>query len=53
MGSTSFDIPWTVVDASLAEQVWGWKLQISIEEVLKEISKFSSEQKHWCKISSL
>jgi CDP-paratose 2-epimerase len=47
-----FDIPWMVLDAILVEQVWGWKLEISIEEVLEEISKFASEQQDWCRLSS-
>ena len=47
-----FDIPWMVLDASLVEQVWGWKPQISIEEVLEEISKFASEQQNWCRLSA-
>ena len=48
-----FDIPWMVLDPSLVEQVWGWKPQIRIEEVLEEIARFASEKQDWCKISSL
>ncbi len=48
-----FDIPWMVLDASLVEQVWGWKPQISIEEVLEKISKFASELQNWCRLSSI
>lgn len=49
----AFDIPWMVLDASLAQRVWAWKPQIGIEEVLEEIAMFASEQENWCKISTL
>ncbi|MBD2201184.1 NAD-dependent epimerase/dehydratase family protein [Calothrix sp. FACHB-1219] len=47
-----FDIPWMVLDASLAQRVWGWKPQIGIEKVLEEIAMFASEQENWCRLSA-
>lgn len=47
-----FDIPWMVLDPSLAERVWEWEQQTRIEKVMEEIAKFAIEQLHWCRLSN-
>ena len=47
-----FDIPWMVLDASLAEKIWEWQPQTNTEKVLEEIAKFAKEEKDWCRIST-
>lgn len=47
-----FDIPWMVLDAALAQDVWNWHAQTSIESVLESIATFAKKHDHWIKISS-
>ncbi|NJK38239.1 MAG: NAD-dependent epimerase/dehydratase family protein [Oscillatoriales cyanobacterium RM2_1_1] len=47
-----FDIPWMVLDATQAEQIWDWKPQTNIYQVLREISDFAEGQKDWCQLSA-
>jgi CDP-paratose 2-epimerase len=47
-----FDIPWMVLDASLAQHVWNWTPQTPIESVLEEIYEFAKGQDNWCEISA-
>lgn len=46
-----FDIPWMVLDASKAEQRWGFKVQRPLHTVLEEIAEFAEQQPDWLKIS--
>ncbi|QIR37989.1 NAD-dependent epimerase/dehydratase family protein [Tolypothrix sp. PCC 7910] len=48
----AFDIPWMVLDAGKAEELWEWIPQIGIYEVVQEIAEFATEQKEWCKLSA-
>lgn len=47
-----FDIPWMVLDATKAEQVWNWKPQTNIFDVLQSIADFSKDKPDWCVISA-
>lgn len=47
-----FDIPWMVMDASLAAQQWQWRPEISLEETLEEIARHAAENPEWLEISS-
>lgn len=47
-----FDIPWMVLDASKATQVWDWNPQTSIYEVLRGIADFAEIEKNWCQLSA-
>jgi CDP-paratose 2-epimerase len=48
-----FDIPWMVLDSTLVSEVWGWKPQMKIDDVLQDIAVFAEDQKEWCKLSAL
>lgn len=47
-----FDIPWMVLDATRAEQVWEWRPQTSINDILHDIANFAEAQKDWCQLSA-
>ncbi len=46
-----FDIPWMVLDAGQAMQVWEWTPQIKIHQVLQEIAEFAEANENWCSVS--
>jgi CDP-paratose 2-epimerase len=47
-----FDIPWMILDYTLAKHTWGWQPQTTIEQVCEEIALFADTQQDWCKISA-
>jgi CDP-paratose 2-epimerase len=47
-----FDIPWMVLDSALASQVWQWRPETKITEVLEEIAQFAETRNDWCDISA-
>jgi CDP-paratose 2-epimerase len=46
-----FDIPWMVLDSTLARRTWNWKPETSREEVLDEIARHAGEHPDWLDIS--
>jgi CDP-paratose 2-epimerase len=46
-----FDIPWMVLDSSLAQQQWGWKPETSLENILSEIADFAKRYPRWIEVS--
>lgn len=46
-----FDIPWMVLDAGQAMQLWGWQPRMVIHQVLEEIAKFAEVHPDWCRLS--
>jgi len=46
-----FDIPWLVMDATLAESAWGWRPQTSLDEIFTEIAVHAGEHPDWLDIS--
>lgn len=42
-----FDIPWMVLDSSLAKDTWAWKPQSSIETICNEIADFADKHPNW------
>jgi len=46
-----FDIPWLIMDCSLADQIWNWKPQTSIDQILDEIACHAEQHPNWLKIS--
>jgi CDP-paratose 2-epimerase len=46
-----FDIPWMVLDASLAAKEWNWKPAISLENILDEIARHAEQNPNWLEIS--
>lgn len=46
-----FDIPWMVLDSSLALHQWGWKPQINVSEILSEIAEHAERHPEWLELS--
>lgn len=42
-----FDLPWVVLDHSLATSTWGWRPQTSTEQILQEIADFADATPNW------
>jgi CDP-paratose 2-epimerase len=42
-----FDVPWLVLDASLADRVWGWKPETSLEAIWSEIAAHAEHHPKW------
>jgi CDP-paratose 2-epimerase len=47
-----FDIPWLVMDSSLALRLWNWRPQTSLEAILEEIALHAEAHPNWLKISA-
>jgi CDP-paratose 2-epimerase len=47
-----FDIPWMVLDSSLAEKSWPWSPKLSLEKILDEIALHAEQNPHWLDISN-
>lgn len=48
-----FDIPWIVMDASLAKETWGWKPQTGLEQILSEIADHAGQHPEWLELSGV
>jgi len=46
-----FDVPWMVLDSTLARRQWGWQPATSLEEILVEIAQHAGQNPHWLEIS--
>ena len=46
-----FDIPWMIMDSSLANKVWEWKPVIKLEEILEEIALHAEANRDWLKVT--
>ncbi|MDD2733601.1 MAG: NAD-dependent epimerase/dehydratase family protein [Desulfuromonadaceae bacterium] len=46
-----FDVPWMVMDASKAQDIWGWEPQTSIHEILDEIATHAEKHPNWLELS--
>jgi CDP-paratose 2-epimerase len=42
-----FDIPWAILDSSLAEKTWCWKPEATLEMILREIQEHAIENPCW------
>jgi CDP-paratose 2-epimerase len=47
-----YDLPWVVLDASLAHQTWNWRPQTPVEAILTEIADFADAHPGWLKLST-
>jgi CDP-paratose 2-epimerase len=47
-----FDIPWMVLDSSLAAETWDWRPQTSVDAVLAEIAQHAEEHPEWLDMSA-
>jgi CDP-paratose 2-epimerase len=48
----AFDIPWLVLDSSLASKTWNWKPKILLPQVLDEIARHAEQNPDWLEISN-
>lgn len=46
-----FDIPWMVLDSSLAAKVWNWRPQTAREQMLDEIARHAEQHPDWLEVS--
>ncbi len=46
-----FDIPWLIMDSTLADEVWGWRPEVSIHEILREIAEHAERHPEWLQLS--
>ena len=51
-GPRPFDLPWIVMDSSLAGRAWDWYPRISIESILEEIAQHSEANPEWLDLVS-
>jgi CDP-paratose 2-epimerase len=47
-----FDIPWMVLDSSLAQQTWGWAVATNLDSILEEIARHAERHESWLELSS-
>lgn len=47
-----FDIPWMVLDSSHAENLWGWRVVTSLEQILDEIAEHARAHPEWLDLSN-
>lgn len=47
-----FDLPWVVLDHSLATETWGWSPKTEVTAILNEIADFADTQDDWIGFSS-
>lgn len=47
-----FDVPWIVIDSSLAHQTWGWEPEISLEHMLEELAAHADANPDWLRVTS-
>jgi len=47
-----FDVPWLVLDSSLAKQIWDWTPQTSIEAIWDEIAQHAEANPRWLEITA-
>ncbi|MBT8339989.1 MAG: NAD-dependent epimerase/dehydratase family protein [Desulfatitalea sp.] len=46
-----FDIPWVVMDSSLAAQTWGWTPETALVTILDEIAHHAERHPKWLELS--
>jgi CDP-paratose 2-epimerase len=42
-----FDVPWLVLDSTLAEKIWGWQPRTSLESIWSEIAEHAEKNPDW------
>jgi len=50
--SRPFDIPWLVLDSSLAMAQWNWQATRSLESILEEIAQHAEANPDWLELSA-
>ena len=52
VASRPFDLPWVVLDHSLASQVWDWQPATPVDSILQEIAEFAEANPNWIATSA-
>ncbi len=47
-----FDLPWVVLDSTLAQSTWNWEASTTIAQIFDEIARHADENPDWLAISS-
>ena len=47
----AFDVPWLVLDASLAARLWGWNPSRATADILEEIAQHAEQNPDWLNMS--
>jgi CDP-paratose 2-epimerase len=50
--SRPFDLPWVVLDHTLASETWNWNPATSVTSILEEIAAFAEANPHWIATSA-
>ena len=48
-----FDIPWLIMDAAKAKDVWGWQPQTSLTDILEELALHAERHPYWLELSGV
>jgi len=48
----AFDIPWMVMDTTLAKETWDWQPQTALTGILEEIAAHAAQHPGWLEISA-
>jgi CDP-paratose 2-epimerase len=51
-GNRPYDLPWVVLDSSLAERTWQWTPTTPVEEILEEIARHAEATPDWLELSA-
>ncbi len=46
-----FDIPWMVMDSTVAREVWGWRKETTLLQILDEIAGHAEKHPDWLELS--
>jgi len=52
-GERPFDIPWVAMDARLAEDEFGWRVETGLPELLEEIACHAEQHPEWLERSGV
>ena len=45
------DAPWIVMDSTVAENAWNWRVQSRLERILEEIADHADQNPNWLSFS--
>jgi CDP-paratose 2-epimerase len=47
----NYDVPWLILDCSVAKSVWGWRVQTPMHNILDEIAAHAEANDNWLDLS--
>lgn len=47
-----YDLPWIVLDASVAQAAWNWQPKITNEQIFEEIAQHAEQHPEWLRMTS-